>query len=162
MVSFVEERKNEWTDGCGEHMVYYSENENETMSIGYKIGAEAGENQVYCLSGDLGAGKTVFSKGFAKGLGIEEAVTSPTFTIVNEYEGRIPFYHFDAYRLSDSQEAFCFEFEEYFEAGGVCLVEWGENIRKILPEGTIFVNIERLPEDENHRRITVADSAKGF
>lgn len=98
--------------------------------------AEVG--QVYCLDGDLGVGKTVFTKGFAEGLGIDDDITSPTFTIVNEYHsGRIPFYHFDVYRIGDEDEMFDIGFDEYVDGDGVCLIEWAELIKGIIPENTV-------------------------
>ncbi|MBR5793734.1 MAG: tRNA (adenosine(37)-N6)-threonylcarbamoyltransferase complex ATPase subunit type 1 TsaE, partial [Anaerotignum sp.] len=96
----------------------------ETEAFGEKLGREAKAGQVYCLSGDLGVGKTVFTKGFAKGLEVTEYVTSPTFAIVNEYEGRLPLYHYDVYRISCEEEMEDTGYEDYFYGEGVCLVEW--------------------------------------
>lgn len=96
---------------------------------------EAQAGQVYCLNGDLGVGKTVFTQGFAAGLGIQEPVNSPTFTIVQEYDdGRLPLYHFDVYRLGDVDEMDEIGYEDYFYGEGICLIEWSERIREILPE----------------------------
>jgi tRNA threonylcarbamoyladenosine biosynthesis protein TsaE len=114
----------------------------ETEAFGEKMGREAKAGQVYCLSGDLGVGKTVFTKGFAKGLDITEHVTSPTFTIINEYEGRLPLYHFDVYRVYDEDELFELGYEEYFYGEGVCVVEWADLIEDLLPPETKLIRIE--------------------
>ena len=105
-----------------------------------KLGMEAQAGQVYCLNGDLGVGKTVFTQGFAAGLGIQEPVNSPTFTIVQEYDdGRLPLYHFDVYRLGDVDEMDEIGYEDYFYGEGICLIEWSERIREILPEHPIQI-----------------------
>ena len=116
-------------------MIYEVYSEEETRKIGYELGEKAAKGEIYCLQGDLGVGKTVFTKGFAQGLNITEHITSPTFTIVNEYHsGRIPFYHFDVYRIGDVEEMFEIGYEEYFYGDGVCLIEWAELITDILPD----------------------------
>ena len=103
----------------------------ETYAFGKKLGMEAQAGQVYCLNGDLGVGKTVFTQGFAAGLGIQEPVNSPTFTIVQEYDdGRLPLYHFDVYRLGDVDEMDEIGYEDYFYGEGICLIEWSERIRE--------------------------------
>lgn len=129
----------------------------DTFELGMRLAKEAKAGQVYCLNGDLGVGKTVFTQGFAKGLGITEAVNSPTFTIVQEYhEGRLPFYHFDVYRISDVSEMDEIGYEEYFFGEGVSLVEWGQLIQEILPEDTIHVTIEKkLEKGFDYRKITI-------
>ena len=105
---------------------------------------------------DLGAGKTAFTRGLARGLGIPDRVTSPTFTIVNEYEGgRLPLFHFDMYRLGSSDELFDIGWDDYLARGGVCAVEWSERVSDALPEDTIFVDIARTDEHEDWRTITV-------
>ena len=125
-------------------MVIETYNSKETFDIGFELGEKAVSGQVICLLGDLGVGKTVFTQGFAKGLGIDEPICSPTFTIVQEYhEGRIPFYHFDVYRISDVSEMDEIGYEEYFYGDGVCLVEWGNLIEEILPPDTITIRIEK-------------------
>ena len=125
-------------------MVIETYNSKETFDIGFELGEKAVSGQVICLLGDLGVGKTVFTQGFAKGLGIDEPICSPTFTIVQEYhEGRIPFYHFDVYRISDVSEMDEIGYEEYFYGDGVCLVEWGNLIEEILPPETITIRIEK-------------------
>ena len=116
----------------------------ETYEYGRKMGAEAQPGDVYCLTGDLGVGKTVFTQGFAAGLGVREPVSSPTFTIVQEYEGeKMPFYHFDVYRIGDAEEMEEIGFEEYVYGQGVCLIEWANLIREILPEDFMGILIEK-------------------
>lgn len=120
----------------------------DTFRTGFLLGEKASPGDVYCLEGDLGVGKTVFTQGFAKGLGIEEPVQSPTFTIVQEYEeGRLPFYHFDVYRIGDVEEMDEIGYEDYIYGQGVSLIEWANLIREILPEHytkiTISKNLER-------------------
>ena len=112
---------------------------------------------VLTLNGDLGVGKTVFTQGFAKGLGIEEPVNSPTFTIVQVYEeGRMPFYHFDVYRIGDIEEMEEIGYEDYFYGEGVCLIEWAELIREILPKQCVSITIEKdLEQGFDYRRITI-------
>lgn len=129
----------------------------ETFAMGEELGRKAKVGQVYCLDGELGVGKTVFTQGFAKGLGIEEPVNSPTFTIVQVYEeGRLPLYHFDVYRIADSSEMDEIGYEEYFFGEGVCLIEWSQLIEDILPEDKIRVVIEKnLEKGFDYRRISV-------
>ena len=129
----------------------------ETYELGMKLGKEAGPGQVYTLNGDLGAGKTVFAKGFAKGLGIDDTVSSPTFTILQVYEsGRYPLYHFDVYRIADSSEMDEIGFDEYVYSEGISLIEWAEYIEDILPDKYIRVDINRdLDKGFDHRHITV-------
>ena len=116
----------------------------ETYKVGYDLGNSAEKGQIFCMSGDLGVGKTVFTQGFAAGLGVEDNVNSPTFTIVQEYEdGRIPLYHFDVYRISDVSEMDEIGYEEYFYGEGVCLIEWAEIIEDILPEDVTWITIEK-------------------
>jgi len=129
----------------------------ETFDIGYKLGKEAQKGEVYCLGGDLGVGKTVFTQGFAKGLGIEEAVNSPTFTIVQVYEGsRLPFYHFDVYRIADIDEMDEIGYEDYFYGEGVCLIEWAGLIEEILPKDRTEIIIKKdLNKGFDYREITI-------
>ena len=116
---------------------------------------EAQAGQVYCLNGDLGVGKTVFTQGFAAGLGIQEPVNSPTFTIVQEYDdGRLPLYHFDVYRLGDVDEMDEIGYEDYFYGEGICLIEWSERIREILPEHPIQIEKD-LEKGFDYRKISV-------
>ena len=118
------------------------------------MAAEAFPGQIICLDGDLGAGKTVFTKGFAAGLGITETVNSPTFTIVHEHGGgRLPLYHFDVYRIEEPEEMYEIGYEEYFFGEGVCLVEWASLIGDLIPEGAVRVTIRRDPSGPEDCRI---------
>jgi len=135
---------------------YISGSAADTMAFANTLGKNAASGAVYALLGDLGAGKTVFAKGFAAGLGVTEDVTSPTFSIINEYKGELPLYHFDVYRICSEAEMEDTGCEDYFYGKGVCLVEWAELIPNLLPEGTRFVRIEKdLALGEEYRRITV-------
>ena len=127
----------------------------ETFEIGKQLGLEAKPGEVYCLDGDLGVGKTVFTQGFASGLGITEPVNSPTFTIVQQYEeGRLPLYHFDVYRIGDVEEMDEIGYEDCFYGEGVCLIEWSTLIQEILPEDAIHITIEKdLEKGFDYRRI---------
>ena len=136
-------------------MEYLSHSPAETESIGESLGVRLCPGTVVAYRGDLGMGKTAFTRGLARGLGCTGRVTSPTFTIVNEYEGRIPLFHFDMYRLHDSEDLFDIGWEDYLERGGVCAVEWSERIDDALPEGTLFVTIARHPDNEMWRVITM-------
>ena len=129
----------------------------ETFDLGFKLGQEAAAGQVYCLEGDLGVGKTVFAQGLAKGLGIAEAVNSPTFTILRSYEeGRLPFYHFDVYRIADVEEMDEIGYEDCFYGDGVSLVEWPGRIREIIPENAVWISIVKdVERGFDYRRITV-------
>ena len=129
----------------------------DTAEIAYKMAQKAGPGQVYALIGDLGTGKTVFTKGFAKGLGIEEPVSSPTFTILQIYEeGRLPLYHFDVYRIEEPEEMEEVGFDDYVYGEGVCLIEWADRIEDLLPEGTTWILIEKnLEEGLDYRKITI-------
>ena len=128
----------------------------QTESIGFELGQKAKAGDIYCLSGDLGVGKTVFTRGFAKGLGVEEEyITSPTFTIINEYKGRLNLYHFDVYRIGSIEEMDDTGYEEYFFGDGVCLIEWAELIEEIIPPEAVWINIEKdLDKGFDYRRIT--------
>jgi tRNA threonylcarbamoyladenosine biosynthesis protein TsaE len=141
-------------------MIIESESAKETYELGRTLGSRARRGQVYCLSGDLGVGKTVFTQGFAEGLGVTEPVSSPTFTIIQEYEGRdMPFYHFDVYRISDVDEMEEIGYEEYFYGDGVCLIEWAELIEELLPKDRITVQIRKdLSKGFDYREITVEAS----
>lgn len=138
-------------------MVIETRSPEETFELGKKIGEAAKPGQVYTLNGDLGVGKTVFTQGVAAGLGITEAVSSPTFTIVQVYEeGRLPFYHFDVYRIGDIEEMEEIGYDDYFFGEGICLIEWAELISEILPEKRVSVTIEKdLEQGFDYRRITV-------
>ena len=131
----------------------------ETFNVGKKLGEHAVPGQVFTLTGDLGVGKTVFTQGLAKGLGIEEPVNSPTFTIVQVYEeGRLPFYHFDVYRIGDVEEMDEVGFEDYVMGDGVSLIEWANLIEEILPEKRTDILIEKdLSQGFDYRRITIRE-----
>ena len=129
----------------------------ETFRLGEKLGHLAIPGQIYTLNGDLGVGKTVFTQGVASGLGIKEPVNSPTFTIVQEYEdGRMPFYHFDVYRIGDLEEMEEIGYDDFFFGNGICLIEWAELIQELLPETIISITIEKEPEKGfDYRKITI-------
>ena len=135
---------------------YITNGEAETEALGARLGQTIGAGTVIAYTGDLGAGKTAFTRGLARGLNIPERVTSPTFTIVNEYEGgRLPLFHFDMYRLGSSDELFDIGWEDYLARGGVCAVEWSENVEDALDDQTIRVDIRR-GETDDQRRITLS------
>ena len=139
-------------------MKIYIENVEKTIELGCLIGSLMKSGDMICLDGDLGAGKTHLSKGIARGLGIAEEITSPTFTIVQEYEGRIPFYHFDVYRIGDIEEMDEVGFEEYVMGEGVSLIEWANLIEEILPERRTNILIEKdLTQGFDYRRITIEE-----
>ena len=140
--------------------VYETFSAAETHALGKKIGETAKPGDVYTLVGDLGVGKTVFTQGIADGLGITEPVSSPTFTIVQVYEeGRMPFYHFDVYRIADLEEMDEIGYEDYFYGDGVCLIEWAEQIEELLPENVIAITIEKdLEKGFDYRRITLEET----
>lgn len=120
----------------------YLENENKTREIGYKLGKLLKEGSVICLVGDLGAGKTTMTQSLADSLGIEDYITSPTFTIINEYEGKIPLYHFDVYRIGSSDEMYDIGYDEYVNSNGICIIEWANLIEDILPKEYLKYRIE--------------------
>lgn len=131
----------------------------ETYELGKKLGKEAKPGQIYTLNGDLGVGKTVFTQGVADGLGITEPVNSPTFTIVQVYEdGRIPFYHFDVYRIGDVEEMEEIGYQDYFYGEGLCIIEWAELISEIIPEDAKRITIEKnLEKGFDYRRIEIEE-----
>lgn len=137
--------------------VFETNGPEETLQTGRMLGESAAPGEVYALLGDLGVGKTVFTRGFARGLGIAEAVTSPTFTILQIYEeGRIPLYHFDVYRIEEPEEMEEIGLDEYIDGDGVCLIEWAGRIEELLPQDVILVLIEKdLDKGLDYRRITV-------
>lgn len=138
-------------------MVLETRSPEETFRVGMRLGEEAYPGQVFALTGDLGVGKTVFTQGLAKGLGIDEPVSSPTFTIVQVYdEGRLPFYHFDVYRIGDVEEMDEVGFEDYVLGDGVSMIEWADLIREILPGKRTEVIIEKdLEKGFDYRKITI-------
>lgn len=136
-------------------MQFLSHSTQETEAIGEELAQKLRGGDVLAFTGSLGMGKTAFTRGLARGLGCRGRVTSPTFTIVNEYEGRTPLFHFDMYRLGSSDELFDIGWDDYLARGGVCTVEWSERVSDALPEDTIFVDIARTDEHEDWRTITV-------
>ena len=140
-------------------MVIETHDPEETFEVGRTIGMNAKPGQIYTRTGDLGVGKTVFTQGVAAGLGITEPVNSPTFTIIQEYEdGRLPFYHFDVYRIGDLEEMEEIGYDDYFFGQGICLIEWAELIEEILPEKRIEVTIEKdLEKGFEYRKITIEE-----
>ena len=137
-------------------MTVITKSPEQTELLGKKLAAFLRPGDVIAYYGDLGAGKTAFTRGLAAGLGIREAVTSPTYTIVNEYlSGRMPLFHFDMYRLSSSDELFDIGWDDYLERGGVCAVEWSENVADAIPPDAVRVAIERAPGGDDCRRITI-------
>ncbi len=137
--------------------VYESRNREETFELGVKLGEKAKPGDIYAVTGDLGAGKTVLAKGLAKGLGFEGVVNSPTFTVMQEYRGgRLDLFHFDTYRIEEPEEMYELDYEEYFFGKGVCLIEWPGQIEELIPENAIKINMEYdRPDDIEHRRITI-------
>lgn len=142
------------------NMIFETFSDRETYELGMKVGQAAKPGDIVCLSGDLGVGKTVFTKGVAAGLGITDNICSPTFTIVLEYkEGRIPLYHFDVYRIEDLYEMDDIGYEEYFFGDGLCMVEWGRMVSELLPDNTTYIDIEKNPEKGfDYRKITISEN----
>ena len=134
-------------------MKYITHSPEETQALGSALAAVLQPGTVLAYTGDLGAGKTAFTRGIARGLGIREPVTSPTYTIVNEYpQGRLPLFHFDMYRLTSSEDLWDIGWEDYLQRGGICCVEWSENVADAM-EDAIRIHIEKL--DETSRAITI-------
>lgn len=132
--------------------------EEQTFRIGQRLGIEAEPGQIFCLVGDLGTGKTIFAKGMAAGLAVQEEIVSPTFTIVQEYEGRLPFYHFDIYRIMDEDELFEIGWDEYMNGSGVCLVEWADQVPEAIPAEAIWIQIEKdLSKGMEYRKIIIKE-----
>lgn len=136
-------------------MDYLTHNEIETEALGETLARRLGPGDVVAYRGDLGAGKTAFTRGLARGLGCTGRVTSPTFTVVNEYEGRLPLFHFDLYRLEGEDALYDIGWEDYLDRGGVCAVEWSERAEAALPRETVWVSIRRCAESGDWRRITI-------
>lgn len=136
---------------------YESHGPEDTAALGERLGREAAPGEVYTLIGDLGVGKTVFTQGVARGLGIKDCVNSPTFTIVQSYEdGRLPFYHFDVYRIGDVEEMEEIGYEDCFYGQGICLIEWANLVEEILPEKYVQITIEKdFEKGFDYRRITI-------
>ena len=140
-------------------MVFESLSEKQTFDFAKSLGEKCKPGQIYCLDGDLGVGKTVFTKGFACGLDIEDDIVSPTFTIIQIYEeGKLPLYHFDVYRIGSPDEMFEIGYEDYFYGQGVCLIEWAILVDEIIPEEAIHITIEKdLEKGFDYRKITVEE-----
>lgn len=140
--------------------IYETHTPEETHNLAKQIAGHVNPGDIYTLSGDLGVGKTVFTQGIAEGLGITEPVSSPTFTIVQVYEeGRMPFYHFDVYRIGDIEEMDEIGYEDYFYGNGLCMIEWAELIKEILPERRYDITIEKNPEKGfDYRKITIREN----
>lgn len=141
-------------------MKFITNSEEETEALGARLAVKLEPGAVIAFTGDLGAGKTAFTRGLARGLGIPDRVTSPTFTIVNEYDGPLPLFHFDMYRLGGEEELFGIGWEDYLDRGGVCAVEWSENIAGALEGDALRVDIRRGAQD-TQRIITVTGGRAG-
>jgi tRNA threonylcarbamoyladenosine biosynthesis protein TsaE len=138
-------------------MEFTINNVEDTVEIGKQLGERVKPGDIICINGDLGAGKTHFTKGIALGLGVSENITSPTFTIVNEYEsGRLKLFHFDVYRVNDPDEIDNIGFDEYIFSNGVSVIEWANYIDELIPKDYIDINISKLPKSgENYRKIVI-------
>lgn len=138
-------------------MKFYTASAQETEQLGQRLGQQLKPGAVIAYSGDLGAGKTAFTRGLARGLKIEDPITSPTYTIVNEYPGKIPLFHFDMYRLNSSEDLFDIGWEDYLARGGVIAVEWSERVEDALDEveNAIRIHIRRDPNHEDGREISI-------
>ena len=138
-------------------MIIESFSPEDTFRVGEQLAKDARPGDIYTLDGDLGVGKTIFTKGMAKGLGIEEPVTSPTFTILQEYEsGRLPLYHFDVYRIGDPEEMDEIGYEDYFYGQGICLIEWAGLIEELIPKEAVRICIEKdLEKGLDYHRIRI-------
>ena len=138
--------------------IWESRSEAESFQLARRLGEKAKKGEIYCLEGELGTGKTVFAKGFAKGLGIEEIVDSPTFTIVKEYQGREKLYHFDVYRIEDVEELQEIGFSEMISGDAICLIEWASQIEEEIPENAKWITIEKdLEKGFDYRRIRMGE-----
>ena len=130
---------------------YISKSETDTIELAQNFESEKFPNMIICLDGELGSGKTMFAKGIAQALGIEEPITSPTFNIIKEYDGELPLYHMDVYRLDGNTDGV--GIEEYFHKGGVVVIEWADTIKEILPEEYLHIKFKVI--DENKRFLTI-------
>lgn len=138
--------------------IWESRSEAESFQLARRLGEKAEKGEIYCLEGELGTGKTVFAKGFARGLGIEEIVDSPTFTIVKEYRGREKLYHFDVYRIEDIEELQEIGFSEMISGDAICLIEWASQIEEEIPENAKWITIEKdLEKGFDYRRIRMGE-----
>jgi tRNA threonylcarbamoyladenosine biosynthesis protein TsaE len=130
-----------------------SNKEETTIKVGQIIGTHLERGTILTLTGDLGAGKTMFAKGIARGVGVKEHITSPTYTIVQEYNGRMPLYHFDTYRILDCDEMYDIGFDDYLYGDGICIIEWPQRVKELLPPTCIDIRIERVNEEESRKII---------
>ena len=144
----------------GDKMEYkiVTSSEEQTIELAQNFESEKFPNMVICLNGELGSGKTIFTKGFAQAMEITDTITSPTFTIIKEYEGELPLYHMDVYRLDEDSSDI--GIEEYFDKGGVCIIEWSDNIKDILPKNRLEIKIKVI--DENKRSLTINAYGKEY
>jgi tRNA threonylcarbamoyladenosine biosynthesis protein TsaE len=133
----------------------------ETKGFGIKLGKLLNSGDILCLNGDLGAGKTTLTKSIGIGLGVTDYITSPTFALINEYEGRVPVYHFDVYRLENVEDLYDLGFDDYFYGKGISIIEWADKIEKLLPEERIVLDIEK-GEDENSRVINITGYGNSY
>ncbi len=141
-------------------MLYETFSPDQTEKIGFEMGQKAKSGDIYCLVGELGVGKTAFTQGFARGLGIAESIGSPTFTIINEYDNALPLYHFDVYRLGGADELYEIGCDEYFFGDGVCLVEWADSVRESIPKHAVWIKIQKkLEKGDDYRIIEVTEDA---
>lgn len=134
---------------------YITHSENETRMLGKRLAESFSPGSVIALCGDLGCGKTAFVRGVADYFGCGDVVTSPTFTLVNQYDGNLTVYHFDVYRLENPSVDECDWMDDYLFGDGICLIEWADNIKRVLPDTTIRIEFEKNPNDENERIITI-------
>jgi len=143
-------------------MIIETNTDRETLELGISLGEKAVKGTIICLDGDLGTGKTVIAKGIALGLGINEPVSSPTFTVVKEYDdGKLPLYHFDVYRIEDPSEMEEIGYEDYFFGDGVTVIEWSDMIRELIPEEAIRIRLKKDPQKGfDYRKIEIEEGAK--
>lgn len=141
-------------------MKFHTFSESETVTAGKSLSVSLSVGDVVAITGQLGAGKTAFTRGVVEGLGIESIVSSPTFTIVNEYHGEFPLFHFDMYRLENEDELYDIGWHDYLSSCGICVIEWGDRVSKALPGSTIFVTIEVISETERLISVNRADTYK--
>jgi len=144
-------------------MIIETNSDKETFDFGKRLGEKAGKGDIFCLDGDLGTGKTVIAKGIAAGLGVKEPVSSPTFTVVKEYhEGRLPFYHFDVYRIEDPLEMEEIGYEDYFYGDGVTVIEWSDMIEDLIPGNALRIRLIKSPDKGfDFRQISISENNLG-
>ena len=145
----------EWEERGFLRVEFITKSVEETEALGERVAASLKAGDVIAYTGELGMGKTAFTRGLARGLSCRARVSSPTFTIVNEYEGKLPLFHFDMYRLSCADDLFDIGWEDYLSRGGICAVEWSERVSEIFDENTIYISLNRCAENESWRSIAV-------